>query len=137
MDRHPPQLGDLERRVLAWLWECDWVDVRAAHVAHQGESGRSANTLHSTLERLVRKRLVERRRVGRAHQYRAAVSRSDFLRSAITGAIEAMPGRDPASLLAAFVDVAERLDEAALSELERLVAARRRSIAPRDGDDRS
>ncbi len=48
--------------------------MRAAHAAHASESRRSPNTIHSTLERLIRKGLVERRKQGRAFAYRAIVS---------------------------------------------------------------
>ena len=121
------QLGDLERRILAWLWGRDWVDVRAAHAAHASESRRSPNTIHSTLERLIRKGLVERRKQGRAFAYRAIVSRDTFVGHELESMIEWMPGADPRSLLAAFVDLAARMDEAGLDELERLVAERRRA----------
>lgn len=128
-----PQLGELERRVLEWLWGEEWVDVRAAHAAHAGDANRSPKTLQSTLERLVRKGLAERRRAGRAFAYRAIVPRDVFLPRALEDAIEQMPGRDPQSLLAAFVDLADRMDQAGLDELERLVAERRRARAARGG----
>lgn len=134
MAAHPPRLGDLEGRVLEWLWGREWVDVRAAHAAHASTTRRSPNTLHSTLERLVRKGLVERRRAGRAFTYRAIVSREAFVGLALAGAIEQMPGSDPKSLLAAFVDLAARMDEAGLEELERLVAERRRTGSEGGGE---
>jgi len=127
MAERSTRLGELERRLLAWLWGRDWVDVRAAHAANASASRRSPNTIHTTLERLIRKGLVERRREGRAFAYRAIVSRDAFVGRALEGAIEQMPGSDPRALLAAFVDLAERLDDAGLEELERLVAERRRA----------
>jgi len=133
MPNRPPRLGDLEKRLLAWLWGREWVDVREAHAAHTSPVRRSPNTIHSTLERLIRKGLVERRRAGRAFAYRATVSRETFLERAIEGAIEQMPGSDPKRMLAAFVDVAARLDTAGLEELERLVAERRREKAGAGG----
>jgi predicted transcriptional regulator len=126
MQNRPPRLGELEKSLLEWLWCRDWVDVREAHAAHATPVRRSPNTIHSTLERLIRKGLVERRRVGRAFAYRAIVSREAFLERALEGAIEQLPGSDPKRLLAAFVDVAVRMDAAGLDELERLVAERRR-----------
>jgi len=121
------RLGELERRVLDWLWGRDWVDVRAVHAADATTRRRSPNTIHSTLERLIRKGLVERRRAGRGYAYRTIVSRDDFVGQALAGAIEQMPGGDSQALLAAFVDVAARIDAEALDELERLVRARRRA----------
>ncbi|MEZ4279139.1 MAG: BlaI/MecI/CopY family transcriptional regulator [Myxococcota bacterium] len=129
MTRRPPRLGELETRLLEWLWGREWVDVREAHAALAAAGRRSPNTIHSTLERLIRKGLVERRRAGRAFAYRVIVSPRAYLDRALEQAIEEMPGGDPKRLLAAFVDVAVRLDEAALDELERLVAARRREQA--------
>lgn len=125
MTNRPPRLGELEKRLLEWLWGREWADVREAHAAHATPERRSPNTIHSTLERLIRKGLVERRRAGRAFAYRAIVSRERFLDRALESAIEQMPGSDPKRLLAAFVDVAARMDESGLEELERLVAARR------------
>lgn len=143
MSSRPPRLGELEKSLLEWLWGRDWVDVRATHAAHaaQTTSGRrSPNTIHSALERLIRKGLVERRRVGRAFDYRVIVTREAFLERALEGALEQLPGSDPKRLLAAFVDVAERLDEAGLDELERLVAARRhaksREQSPEPGPEK-
>lgn len=133
MSLRRPRLGELERCLLEWMWGREWVDVRAAHAAHAGDANRSPKTLQSTLERLVRKGLAERRREGRAFAYRAIVPREVFLPRALEDAIEQMPGRDPHSLLAAFVDLADRMEEAGLDELERLVAERRRARAQRGG----
>ncbi len=127
MTLRPPRLGELETRLLEWLWGREWVDVREAHAALTAAGPRSPNTIHSTLERLIRKGLVERRRAGRAFAYRAIVAPQTYLDRALERAIEEMPGSDPKRLLAAFVDVAARIDETALDELERLVADRRRA----------
>lgn len=137
MLNRPPRLGELEKSLLEWLWGRDWVDVRAAHAAHAGTQRRSPNTIHSTLERLIRKGLVERRRVGRAFQYRTIVTCEAFLEQALEGALEQLPGGDPKRLLAAFVDVAARLDETGLDELERLVADRRRAKSRESAHERS
>jgi predicted transcriptional regulator len=137
MSSRPPRLGELEKSLLEWLWGRDWVDVRAAHAAHAGAGQRSPNTIHSTLERLIRKGLVERRRVGRAFHYRTIVTREAFLEQALEGALEQLPDSDPKRLLAAFVDVAVRLDEAGLDELERLVADRRRAKSRERAHERS
>lgn len=134
MTRRPPRLGELETRLLEWLWGREWADVREAHAALAAAGRRSPNTIHSTLERLIRKGLVERRRAGRAFAYRATVSPQTYLDRALEQAIEEMPGSDPKRLIAAFVDVAARLDEAALDELERLVTARRRAQAGMERD---
>jgi predicted transcriptional regulator len=118
------QLGFREKAVLEWLWSRGWVDVRETHDALGRRRTLSPNTLHSTLERLVRKSLVERERRGRAYVYRARVSREDFVREMLSRTLQDSPGADADLLLASFVDVAERADANGLAALERLVRAR-------------
>lgn len=121
-----PQLGDLERAVLDHLWSAGPAGVRSVHEAVGAERGISAQTVHSALERLVRKGLAKRTKLGRAHEYRALLSRREWMARGLAGLASEVPGGGAAVLLAAFVDLAERAGEEQLAELERLVRARRR-----------
>jgi predicted transcriptional regulator len=121
-----PALGGLEREVLERLWRAGAAGVRAVHAAVGRERGISAQTVHSALERLVRKQLAERRKVGRAYEYRARLSRQEWMARGLDGLVREQPGAGAEVLLAAFVDAAERAGEDRLAELERLVRARRR-----------
>ncbi|MCG8588619.1 MAG: BlaI/MecI/CopY family transcriptional regulator [Proteobacteria bacterium] len=118
-------LGPLELAVLDRLWEDGPGGVAAVHLRVHAERSVSRNTIHSTLERLVRKGLVERRKVGRAYEYRARVSRREWITEVLGSLIERVPGVDAPLLASAFVDLAERTDEETLAELEALVRARR------------
>ena len=130
------RLGHLEVEVLEWLWGRDWGDVKSAHAEVCRPRALSRNTLHSTLERLVRKGLAERERRGRAYLYRALITREAWVRESVARNLQDIPGADPELLLAGFVDFAERVDENGLIELERRVRARRRAReAERKGDD--
>ncbi len=120
------RLGPLEAKLLEWLWGRDWGDVKSAHAAIGRTRALSRNTVHSTLERLVRKGLVERERQGRAYHYRTRISQADWVRETLRRSLVEIPGAEPTLLLAGFVDFAERVDDAGLSDLERLVQARRR-----------
>jgi predicted transcriptional regulator len=117
-------LGALEQAVLDRLWEAGPSDVRAMHQAVGVPRGIAPNTVQSTLERLARKGLARRRKLGRAFQYTAAVSREQWVASAVH---DLVAGLGPASLAAAFVDLAERAGVEELAELERLVRSRRRA----------
>lgn len=129
------RLGYLERSLLEWLWTRGWVDVATAHAEVGRRRGLARNTLHSTLERLVRKGLAERERRGRAHVYRVCVSQDAWVRRALGESVEHIPGANPRLILASFVDLAERMDEAGLEELERLVRARLHARGPGGGTD--
>ncbi|MBW2426371.1 MAG: BlaI/MecI/CopY family transcriptional regulator [Deltaproteobacteria bacterium] len=130
----PIRVGYLEREVLEWLWNRASGDVKAAHQALGLHRKLAVSTVHSTLERLVRKGLAERTKRGRAYEYRAVFTRSDWVHASLALALEAIPKDDPGLLLASFVDIAERVDASGLRELERLVRERRleRSDAQED-----
>ena len=111
--------------VLDRLWDDGPADVTAMHAA-VGEPRRlTRNTIQSTLERLARKQLAERRKAGRAYEYRARISRSEWLTSTLEDLVDAVPGVDPPLMLSAFVDLAERTGASTLDELEALVRKRR------------
>jgi predicted transcriptional regulator len=118
-------LGRLERAVLDALWSAGAVDVKTMHRAVGAPRGIAPNTIQSTLERLVRKGLAERRKVGRAFEYAPRVSRREWIAAELDALLTEAKG--PAGLLlAAFVDLTERAGAERLAELEALVRARRR-----------
>jgi predicted transcriptional regulator len=120
-----PVLGALERAVLDRLWVGGAADVKAMHRAVGEPRGISPNTVQSALERLVRKGLAERRKVGRAFEYASRVSRREWI-AAELGELAAVTEGPAGLLLAAFVDLTERAGAERLAELEALVRARRR-----------
>jgi predicted transcriptional regulator len=128
--RRRPQLGELERAVLDRLWSHGAADVKAMHAAVGVRRGIAPNTVQSTLERLFRKRLCERTKVGRAYSYRPLVSRREWVARSLEGLFESVPGADPQLLLSGFVDLAERAGAEHLEELERMVKERRRDTDP-------
>lgn len=127
----PAALGPLEMAVLDVLWVSGPQSVAAMHEKVGAPRSLSRNTIHSTLERLVRKQLASRRKLVRAYEYRATVSKSDWIAGALSALLDFVPGSDPAELLAGFVDVAERAGSKSLDDLERIVRARRRAVQTR------
>jgi predicted transcriptional regulator len=127
-----PRLGPLELLVMDQLWRGGPQDVAAMHRSVGSKRGVSRNTIHSTLERLVRKELAQRRKVGRAYEYYATRSRSEWVAASLNALLRAVPGSGPGAVIASFVDVAEQVGDDALETLERLVRERRRT---RSGDE--
>ena len=129
--RRVPQLGELERAVLARLWSHGPADVKTMQRAVGEPRGVLSNTVQSTLHRLHRKGLAARDKVGRAFVYRARVSQREWVLRTLEAVMGDVPQRAPDLLLSAFVDLAERTGDEQLAALERLVRARR---ARRAGD---
>jgi predicted transcriptional regulator len=126
-------LGPLEQQVLEALWERGGEhtvrDLRSAFPAI------AYTTLMTTLDRLFRKGVLHRRRVGRAFAYRARWSRHELAVVVAREAMDPLLPRDDNALrpvMSCFVDLVETRDPALLDELEALVRARR-SGSEREG----
>ena len=126
------RLGALEREVLSLVWEHGDTSVRDA--CDRLGSTVAYTTVMTTMDRLFKKRLLSRHKVGRAFVYRAAVTREE-LQSAIAGElVETLlqaDGSEPLPILSSLVDAVSDRDRALLDELERLVREKRRTVDAR------
>jgi predicted transcriptional regulator len=115
-------LGKLERQVLDEIWQRREVSVRDIYVAF-GEKI-AYTTLMTTLDRLFRKRLLDRRKDGRAFLYAPAVSREEFEHGIREDVIDGLLGGSAEGIepvLACIVDTVSENDRQLLDELDRLV----------------
>ena len=120
-----PYLGELELAVLEQLWTHGPLDAKATHRVIGTQRGIGLNTIQSTLERLFRKRLLEREKVSHAYVYTPSVGREELMERLIEDVVETFSDGRSEAMLTAFVDLAARVDEENLSRLERLIAERR------------
>src|SRR6266550_5441017 len=122
-------LGKLEQAVLNEVWRRDEVSVRDIYVAF-GESV-AYTTLMTTLDRLFKKRLLTRRKDGRAFIYLPAVSPAQFEQGITEDLIEGLLGHGTESVqpvLACIVDAVSERDRELLDELDRLIKEKRREL---------
>ena len=125
--------GTLELRVLEALWALD----REACVRDVLDAFPSAayTTVMTTMERLHRKGVLDRRKDGRAFLYRPFDSREEMESGLVARALGSMLRAESAEpLLSCLVDEVSRHDERLLDELERLVREKRRR--QQEGDPR-
>lgn len=121
------QIGPLEERVLDLLWRGGERSVREVRAGLGSEL--AYTTVMTTLDRLCKKGLLERRREGRGFLYSARESRESLAASALRRALARLLPRAPARpLLASFVDAVSEHDRALLPELERLVREKERAV---------
>src|SRR4030081_3900430 len=69
-------LGALEREVMAVVWKAGDINVREA--CERLESAVAYTTVMTTMDRLFKKRLLTRRKVGRAFIYAATATRDEL-----------------------------------------------------------
>ncbi len=125
MNRLPGlNLGELEIATLDCVWRIGEGDVRRVHAEIGEARGVTSNTIQSTLDRLNRKRMLSRRKVGHAFVYTAAIDRAGLVGRALDAVLGQLASGETGAALTAFVDFAARTDENTLKALERLVAER-------------
>ncbi|MGH9755827.1 MAG: BlaI/MecI/CopY family transcriptional regulator [Blastocatellia bacterium] len=133
----PPELGPLEREVMELIWrrseEAAEVSVRDIHVAFKERL--AYTTLMTTLDRLHKKGLLNRRKEGRAFFYSPRFSPDEFERGFARDVINALLGRGSDGvepILACIIDAVSERDRALLDELDRLIKEKRRAARRKD-----
>lgn len=127
MARYRLPSDDLEYAVLAELWQLGTASVRDLHERLCAPQGLVYTTTAKVVDRLREKGLIERERRDHFFLYRPRVARSDVERARARSAVARLLGSTPRAIVAALVDAVDEVDPALLAELERAVAARRRS----------
>ena len=127
-----PDLGPLEERVMEALWRRGEANVRDVH--EEFGDGIAYTTVMTTLDRLYKKGLLIRWKVGRAFQYAPTATRAESQRSLAAELMESLLAQhqqEPLPLLSNLVDAVGDADRRLLDDLERLVQEKRDRL--RDG----
>ena len=120
-------LGSLERDVMGLAWNRGEISVRDACDALGFAV--AYTTVMTTMDRLFRKGLLARRKVGRAFVYWAAASREELEGAVAADLVRSLlqsEGGEPLPILSSLVDAVSDRDRALLDELERLIREKRR-----------
>lgn len=119
-------LGELELHVLEVLWRHPGIDARQVHEGLGVLRAPSLSTVQSALERLHRKKHVDRVKNGHAYTYRASVSRASLLGKMMGDVIQLLHDGRMETILSSFVQAAADLDEKSLDSLEALIRDKKR-----------
>ncbi|MEX0942643.1 MAG: BlaI/MecI/CopY family transcriptional regulator [Pseudomonadales bacterium] len=93
----------------------------------------SLSTVQTTLERLVRKQFLARKKSGHAFRYFPQLSRSELLGNLMGDVIKLLHDGRTDTILSSFVNVAAEIDDTALDELEAMI--RKKRLQRGTGDD--
>ena len=121
-------LGALEAQVMDEVWSRGGeLRVRDVHAALQRRL--AYTTVMTTMDRLYKKGLLERRKEGRAFLYSARIDRRQFVVNAGVGLIRGLLEREGEPALSFLVDAVTDRDRGTLDRLERLIREKKRQAA--------
>lgn len=123
-------LGALEREVMEEIWKRGEASVREIHTAFGNRA--AYTTLMTTLNRLHKKKLLNRRKEGLAFFYAPSISREEFEQTIAREVIAGLLGRDAEPVLACIVEAVSERDDSLLAELDRLIKQKRRKLRQKD-----
>jgi len=126
-------LGPLERQTLVEVWRRGDTSVRDLFVSF--EKRIAYTTLMTTLDRLYKKRLLSRRKDGRAFIYSAMVTNEELEQSIAEDVINGLLGQNSEGvepILACIVDTISDNDRELLNELDRLIKQKRLELGRKD-----
>jgi predicted transcriptional regulator len=122
-------LGTLEREVMAVVWDRGETSVK--DVGAGLSSSVAYTTVMTTMDRLFKKGLLTRRKVGRAFVYQAAATHDELEGAVAAELVQSLfdrPGSESLPLLSSLVDAVSDRDRALLDDLERLIQEKRRAV---------
>jgi predicted transcriptional regulator len=122
-------LGVLETEVMEAVWRGGELRVRDVHERFQARL--AYTTVMTTMDRLYKKGLLERRKEGRAFVYSARVTRRQLAFDAGAGAIRGLLDSEGEPALSFLVDAVTDRDRELLDRLERLVREKKRQARSR------
>ena len=118
-------LGPLEAQVMDRIWsKATWVSVGDIHAAIEAAGAPiSYSTVKTVMNNLVEKGHLRKRSAGRANEFLATASRSEFERTVVDDVIRPLIANYRNPLLAHIVNQLD--DENGIAELERLLAEKK------------
>jgi predicted transcriptional regulator len=125
------QLGKLESEVMERIWQRGEASVRDLHADIGARL--AYTTVMTTLDRLFKKGILDRRADGRAFLYRAKLTREQYnqqLTSHLLG-IAAEEAGSRTAMLSCFIDYVGATDHRLLDELDELIKAKKKTLRVR------
>ena len=120
-------LGPLEQALVELLWTHGESSVQDA--ANKLDRPLAYTTVMTTLDRLFKKGLLERRQVERAFHYKPRFSRQEIERRQASDFVDGLLTRESGEMLfSCLVDAVGQYDAALLDELEEKIREKRQEI---------
>lgn len=114
--------GELEARIMEAVWSLEEATVH--DICHHLGENCNYKTIMTVANRLVDKRVLERRRQGRAYVYASVAPRDQFLEDVSRQTVAGLVNDFGAAAIAGFVEAVDEIEPDHLAALRRLIEAK-------------
>jgi|TARA_B100000700_G_scaffold328756_1_gene447673 predicted transcriptional regulator len=121
-------LGELEKKVLNYLWQRSPADVKTVFAALTRNEGGNLNTIQTTLDRLYKKQLLDRTKQGHAYFYSPRVEREGLIATLIDNVTRDFTANDENVFINAFQSYSGQFEAQELDALESMIQAQRERL---------
>lgn len=121
MKRPLKPLGELEQDIMTVVWTQGCATVRCVFDALAQERDIAYTTVMTTMDRLSKKSILKRIKVGKAYEYRPIQTEAELCSSTTKAMIDMLVRRYGDLAIAQFVDTVDQIDPKKFAELKRLV----------------
>ncbi|HBY74291.1 MAG TPA: hypothetical protein DEG44_06430 [Candidatus Kerfeldbacteria bacterium] len=118
-------LGQLEQDIMNIVWQQGCATVRSVFELLNTQRDIAYTTVMTTMDRLSKKGVLKRIKVGKAYEYQAVQSEADLCLCTTKAMIDMLIRRYGDLAIAQFVDTVDQIDAKKFVELKRLVNAHR------------
>lgn len=121
MKRTLKPLGELEQEIMSVIWTSQCATVRCVYDQLSKEREIAYTTVMTTMDRLSKKGILQRSKVGKAYEYKPIQSETELCMSTTKSMIDMLVRRYGDLAIAQFVDTVDQIDAKKFAELKRLV----------------
>ncbi len=115
----PSPFGDLEEKVMEFLWETGSGSVREVR-QYLGENKFAHTTVMTVMDRLYKKGILKREKEGKGYRYYPVISREQFEAEVAKKVVKDMLKSSPSTAVAAFEGLIEELPEEEIDRIRKL-----------------
>ena len=122
-------LGDIERLVMDILWSRGEVTGREVLEEIQKERPLAFTTILTVMDRLLKKGLIKRKKMGGVFVYAPSISRDEFVKQVSEEVLEGILDISVSSAASSFVDILYKTSPDEMDRLSRLIEERKKAAS--------
>lgn len=122
-------LGDIERLVMDILWSRAEVTGREVLEEIQKERPLAFTTILTVMDRLLKKGLIKRKKMGGVFVYAPSISRDEFVKQVSEEVLQGILDISASSAASSFVDILYKTSPDEMDRLSRLIEERKKAAS--------